>query len=160
MTSTEPRNGQRWDDPVLAGALRRVRRHTSRARRRRCWAGLAAVVALLGAAGGAGALIGRNTGPRPVTSVVVAATDGPTGAGLTVTAVPMSWGTRLDVRLTGIAAGTPCRLSVRSTGGASDWVGSWLAGEPTTIATAVPVGELAEVSVRVDGGPLLRATVR
>jgi anti-sigma factor RsiW len=105
------------------------------AQRRRVtrWRNLAAAAAVVIVAGGAAAGAVSLTGsaaPRPPAAVAghwerVQATDPATRAHLVVRYAAQSWGTRLDVSVTGIPAGTTCQFWVLGSHGHRWQSGGW-----------------------------------
>ncbi|ONI66820.1 anti-sigma factor [Kribbella sp. ALI-6-A] len=134
-------------DLLLQRTLRQVRQESARTRTGRgavaTTVSIAAVAAVLAAAGGV--LIGRNAGPdqplavpEPTPSASSSAVPGTrfassvdpsTGARLTVRVEPASGFVRVNVAVTGLPAGEPCRLIVVGKDGRRETAGSWLVSE-------------------------------
>jgi hypothetical protein len=103
-------------------------------RRIRRWRGLAvaAAVALVAVAGGAAvtnALEPGGSGPAGQTQVTTwqkTSGTGPAGAHLTVRYRHKSWGTEMEVNVTGLRPGSVCEFQVTNKAGGKSVVGSWV----------------------------------
>lgn len=115
--------------------LRRVLREVAQERggsglRRRGVAVLAvtaAAVAVLAGGVSAGRLIDSPAPGQPAAAGVRASssTDAVSGAHMSVLAKPVSGGAKLDAHVTGVRAGTECRLYVVGLTGEREYVGGW-----------------------------------
>jgi predicted anti-sigma-YlaC factor YlaD len=128
----DPPTGEKAPDELLPPVLARM----AQARRVRRWrelAAAAAVVVLAVGAGAAGATLAQSSSATPPAGQVaaghswqtVASTDAATGVHLTVKYTPMSWGTLMSVRVSGIPAGTVCGFQVTDSGGRHWQAGGW-----------------------------------
>ena len=124
--------GETPPDHLLPSLLTR----TTQARRVRRWRELAAAAAVAVLALGAGAagasLLGSGPPAPPAahgqashTWHTVSATDGHTGATLTVKYASVHWGTMMTAQISGIPAGTVCQFQVTDTQGHHIVVGGW-----------------------------------
>jgi anti-sigma factor RsiW len=164
-------------DLLLQRTLRQVRQESARTRTGRgavaTTVSIAAVAAVLAAVGGV--LIGRNTGPdqplavpEPTPSASSSAVPGTrfassvdptTGARLTVRVEPASGFVRVNVAVTGLPAGEPCRLIVVGKDGRRETAGSWLVSEKgakqgTTLdgAALIDPGDVTAVMIENTSG--------
>jgi hypothetical protein len=130
-------------DPPADSALPRLLAQAARTRRIRRWLALGATAAAvvlaagsgIAAAGGFGAdRVRRPAGPlvaikARVSSQVAwetaAARNDLTGATATVRYAPAAFGTQLRVRVSGVAPGTTCELTVIGPGGYREIAGTW-----------------------------------
>ena len=151
--------GDQFDDYPPEELLHSLLARTTSVRRARRWRGLvaAAAVAVLALGGGAvtaNALQGHGGAPvaaqhwQKVTSV-----DASTGAHLTVKYTSMTWGTRMDVQVSGIEPGIVCQFQVTDSSGHRWTVGGWTAeayrhGNPWyPVSTSVRDGNLRSFAV-------------
>ncbi len=146
--------------PPLSVLLTRV----ARARQRRRYLGVAA--AAVAAVAVIAAWLGLRPLPQPPASEAPWWTDTVesvnlvTRAGAYVRYAPESWGTQLQVRVTGIAVGTRCQLWVTGSSGQQEDAGGWIA-EPGHQAmwhpASVPfaASKLRSFQVRADGKVLV-----
>jgi len=151
--------GDQFDDYPPEELLNSLLARTTSVRRARRWRGLvaAAAVAVLALGGGAiaaNALQGHGGGTvaaqhwQRVTSV-----DSRTGAHLTVKYTSMTWGTRMDVQVSGIEPGIVCQFQVIDSTGHRWTVGGWTAatyrhGNPWyQVSTSVRDGNLRSFEV-------------
>jgi predicted anti-sigma-YlaC factor YlaD len=117
------------DSPPGPDVGRLIGRVSVMRRRRRLAAAAAALLIGIAAAAGLHALQGR---PASTTTAVAHWTDidtgasATTGARATVRYAAERWGTELEVRVTGIPAGTRCQLRVVSAQGKSVAAGGWV----------------------------------
>ncbi len=114
--------------PPLSALLGRV----SRARRRRwCLTVAVALIAGFTAASALQALHAAAARPPaaavPRWAVTATGANPATGAWATIRGTAQPWGTELEVRVTGIAAGTRCQLQVTGPRGQNVTAGSWTA---------------------------------
>jgi putative zinc finger protein len=111
--------------PSLTGLGRRV----SRIRRRnRYLTAAAASVAGFAAAAGLHALFPAARTPAvaaPGRAVIAEGENQVTGAWATIRYATLPWGTKLEVQITGVAAGTRCQLEVTGPGGHDVAAGGW-----------------------------------
>lgn len=128
-------------------------------RRRRTWGVAAAAVTVAALAVAGGVVLGGTDSPATVVST--SATDPGTGVSGRVHVTPADSGSRLAFEVSGVAAGTTCRLVVVDTGGRRHAVSTWTAeydGEAAvTTSSTLPVSEVSAVQL-VDvasGEPLL-----
>jgi anti-sigma factor RsiW len=134
---------------------------------------LTAAVAALAVGLGAGAVVGRNTGPGTSASVAVgpnartlSALDPGTGAKLTAALTPAAGWVRVHATVTGVPAGTKCQLQVEGRDGtsllAASWVVSAVGEKQGTVldgSVLVPAADVAKVSVvTFSGQQLVTAT--
>jgi hypothetical protein len=128
---------------------------------RRRWVTLAAA-ALLVLTGG-GALAAELLRPEPSAVVMAAttwsATDPATGVRAEVRLRPQPEGTALGVDLTGVPAGTTCRLVVRARDGGSSTAASWAVDYTGSArvsgASPTPLGQVASLAVVTSTGRTL-----
>ena len=127
------------EDPELTGMpspemLTSLLGRTANVRRIRRWRGLAAAaaVALVAVAGGAAVTNALEpggsgaTGHTHVTSWQQTSGSGPAGAHLTVRYRHKSWGTEMEVNVTGLRPGSVCEFQVTDKAGGKSVVGSWV----------------------------------
>jgi hypothetical protein len=127
------------EDPELTGmpspeVLTSLLGRTANVRRIRRWRGLAvaAAVALVAVAGGAAVTNALEpggsgqTGHTQVTTWQKSTGTGPTGAHLTVRYRHKSWGTEMEVNVTGLRPGSVCEFQVTNKAGGRSVVGSWV----------------------------------
>jgi hypothetical protein len=127
------------EDPELTGMpspemLTSLLGRTTNVRRIRRWRGLAAAaaVALVAVAGGAAVTKSRVPGgsgharPAPVAAWQQASGTGAAGAHLTVRYLHKSWGTEMEVNVTGLRPGSVCEFQVTDKAGRKSVVGSWV----------------------------------
>lgn len=127
--STELREFEEPPAELLASLLREVSARRAAGR----WWGIvaaAAAVVLAAAVGVTGAhILARSTpGPAPIAvgrSETVSAYNPKTHVGAVVSYKATSWGTMMDVSVTGIPAGTVCQLWVVNSDGTKSPAGSW-----------------------------------
>jgi len=127
-----------------------VRRRRRDRRRRSVAAAAAAVVLVASGAGGALALTGRATS-GPAGSQTVSAADSSSGVRASVQLRARPWGTQLSVDISGVPAGTRCRLVALGAGGRQEMAGTWQVSYTGRAAvdgaTAIPRNELTAVQV-------------
>jgi len=142
-------------DRLLASA--RVER---RARKRRRWSVTIATAALVTAGAAAIALA---TASGPAHSVVIRTVDPTTHVEAAVTVTPRSWGSEVELELTGAYPDGHCSLLARATDGRTDIAASWVAsnqgGANVPAATAIRAGQLAEFDVITSSGRQLARIV-
>jgi hypothetical protein len=127
------------EDPELTGMpspemLTSLLGRTTNVRRIRRWRGLAAAaaVALVAVAGGAAVTNALEPGgsgharPAPVAAWQQASGTGAAGAHLTVRYRHKSWGTEMEVNVTGLRPGSDCEFQVTDKAGRKSVVGSWV----------------------------------
>lgn len=127
LESAELRDLEEPPAELLARLLKEVaaRRATGR------WRGiLAAAAAVLfaiasGVAGAHFLIPGGNGQPAPIAAEVVKAFNPVTGVTATVSYRPTSWGTAMDVQVSGVRAGTSCTMWVVKADGTRFPAGSW-----------------------------------
>ncbi len=128
-----------------------VRRRRRDSRRRTVAAAAAAVVLTASGAGGALALTASQQRSAPVGSQTVRAADPSSGVRASVQLRARPWGTQLTVNISGVPAGTRCRLVALGTGGRQEMAGTWQVSYTGSAdvdgATAIPRGELTAVQV-------------
>jgi len=126
--------------------LRRILREVAQegggsAMRQRGVAALAVTAAALAALAG-GVSVGRLAGaPAPAQpsdgltagARTSSATDVTTGARMNVLAKPVSGGAQLDAQVTGVRAGTECRLYAVGPAGEREYVGGWTMSERSNV---------------------------
>jgi hypothetical protein len=127
------------EDPELTGMpspemLTSLLGRTANVRRIRRWRGLAAAaaVALVAVAGGAAVTNALEpagspaAAPAHVTAWQQTTGTGPTGAHLTVRYRHKTWGTEMEVNVTGLRPGSVCQFQVKDKSGGHSVVGSWV----------------------------------
>jgi hypothetical protein len=132
------------EDPELTGMpspemLTSLLGRTANVRRIRRWRGLAAAaaVALVAVAGGAAVTNALEpggsepTGHTQVTTWQKTSGTGPAGAHLTVRYRHKSWGTEMEVNVTGLRPGSVCEFQVTNKAGGKSVVGSWVLWQGT-----------------------------
>jgi hypothetical protein len=114
-------------DPPDGGTLPRLLSRTARTRRTRRWLAAAATAAAVAVATGSGvaAASGLAAGARPIPWETFSARNDATLASATVRYAPAPWGARVEVRVSGIAPGTPCQLRVTGSHAQRRIAGSW-----------------------------------
>jgi hypothetical protein len=155
------------EDPELTGMpspeiLTSLLGRTANVRRVRRWRGLAvaAAVALVAVAGGAAvtnALEPGGSGPTGQTQVTTwqkTSGMGPAGAHLTVRYRHQSWGTEMEVNVTGLRPGSVCEFQVTNKDGAKSVVGSWVLWEGNAwypASTSLGEEDLSAFQVTIHG---------
>jgi hypothetical protein len=155
------------EDPELAGmpspeVLNSLLGRTANVRRIRRWRGLAAAaaVALVAVAGGAAVTTALEPGgsqpttPTNVTAWHQSSGTGPSGAHLTVRYRHKTWGTEMEVNVTGLRPGSVCQFQVTNKAGGKSVVGSWVSWQGTTwypASTWQAENELRAFQVTVNG---------
>jgi hypothetical protein len=157
--------GDQFDDYPPEELLHSLLARTASVRRARRWRGLvaAAAVVVLALGGGAAvtnALQGHGSGPAEHWHTVTAV-DARTGAHLTVKYVPKTWGTMMDVQVSGIEPGIVCQFQVTDSSGHRWTVGGWTASTYRRtlwypLSTSVRDGNLRSFQV-TSGGQVLAA---
>jgi anti-sigma factor RsiW len=160
------------DGEILLGrTLQQVRRERGRqdTRRRLLWAAAAVVIGSGVLAGGTVAgleLASRRSAASGVAAAgdrTGAATDGATGATMSVAVRPAAGWVRVHAEVGGVPAGEQCRLYVMARDGSRREAGSWLAGAGETTVDGAALLDPAEVTaVRVEtfaGQPLVTVAV-
>lgn len=109
--------------PQLSGGQPQRRERGRSGRPWRAVAAAACAAAVAGAAGGFW-LAPRNTGSQPAT-VTLSAANPASHVTATAALTATSWGTSIQLRLSGIPLNVPCRLIVRSRTGATEVAGVW-----------------------------------
>jgi len=123
------------DDLPSEELLHRVLGRAAAVKRARRWRGLAVAAAVAVLALGGGVVTANALRPSPPSDIsaraephswqTVSATDGRTGAKLTVKYASMAWGTMMDVRVTGLKSGIACQFEVTDSAGKHWVVGGW-----------------------------------
>jgi hypothetical protein len=144
---------------LLQKTLRQVREETrGRTRQRRTyWLAAAAVAGLLALAGGliAGRLTTSDvqltatpsaTSSTPPGTRTGSATDAGTGAFMSVTVRPAAGWVRVHADVSGVAAGSSCRLVVVSPDGTREQAGSWLTSADTAAVDGAALMDPASVA--------------
>jgi Putative zinc-finger len=155
------------EDPELTGMpspeiLTSLLGRTANVRRVRRWRGLAvaAAVALVAVAGGAAvtnALEPGGSGPIGHTQVTTwqkSSGTGPAGAHLTVRYRHQSWGTEMEVNVTGLRPGSVCEFQVTNKNGGKSVVGSWVLWEGNAwypASTSLGEEDLSAFQVTIHG---------
>jgi hypothetical protein len=129
--------------PEGSGLLRRTLSDVRGERRRRGLLWTLAAVAAVAVALAGGIVAGRSTSASPASgsappAAAVArsatATDPQTGTSMTVAVTPAAGWVRVHATLTGVPAGSQCRIYAVSADGARQQAASWLAGSgPMTV---------------------------
>jgi anti-sigma factor RsiW len=127
LESAELRDLEEPPAELLARLLKEVAARRSTGRWRGILAAAAAVVfAIASGVAGAHFLIPGSHSPAPnVAMETVSASNPVTGAAATVSYRSVSWGTAIDVKVTGIPAGTSCTMWVVKADGTRFPAGSW-----------------------------------
>jgi len=111
-----------------------------RSKERRSFANrFAGALALAAAAAVIGFVVAEDTGSEPAPAdFTLAAIDNATGVWAEVALTEVGWGTKIELRLTGVAAGESCRLVAVSADG-EEIAGNWMVppGDYTVIPGAV-----------------------
>ena len=155
------------EDPELAGmpspeVLNSLLGRTANVRRIRRWRGLAAAaaVALVAVAGGAAVTNALEPGgsqpttPANVTAWHQASGTGRSGAHLTVRYRHQTWGTEMEVNVTGLRPGSVCQFQVTNKAGGKSVVGSWVLWQGNAwypASTWLGEGNLSAFQVTVHG---------
>jgi anti-sigma factor RsiW len=154
-------------EPLLLNAL--LVRVTAIRRRSRLLAAAAAVVAAIAAASAVHAVHDATVRPpaavAPARAVTVQAANPATGIWAAVRYTAQPWGTELEVRVTGIAAGTRCQLLVTGSRGQVISAGGWnfaATRHPTWYPASVPVqaASLRRFAITADGTTLVTIPAR
>jgi hypothetical protein len=135
---------------------------TANVRRIRRWRGLAAAaaVALVAVAGGAAVTNALEpNGSQTTTSANVPAWQqtsgtGPQGAHLTVRYRHKTWGTEMQVNVTGLRPGSVCQFQVTNKAGGKSVVGSWVLWQGSDwypASTALGESHLSAFQVTIHG---------
>jgi Putative zinc-finger len=125
--------GDQFDDYPSEELLSSLLARTASVRRARRWRGLAAAAAVVVLALGGGAAVTNalqgHSGGQAVAEHwhKVTVVDPRTGAHLTVKYTPMTWGTMMDVQVSGIEPGIVCQFQVTDSSGHRWTVGGWTA---------------------------------
>jgi hypothetical protein len=125
--------GDQSDDYPPEELLHSLLARTASVRRARRWRGLVAAAAVVVLALGGGAVVTNalqgHAGGQAVAEHwhKVTAVDPRTGAHLTVRYAPMTWGTMMDVQVSGIEPGIVCQFQVTDSSGHRWTVGGWTA---------------------------------
>ena len=110
-----PVPGRRAVPPRRAPARGRGRRHLA-----------AAAAACLAAGGVAGGVwLSSGSGGRPAAAVTFAGTDSATHVSATATVTATSWGSSIQLQVSGLPENVECRLVVRSAAGQTEVSGVW-----------------------------------
>jgi hypothetical protein len=155
IESVDDERGQRQPPSLLlerllasAAAERRTRKHRRGAISIAC----AAIVT----AGAATTALANGSPPH---ATVVHAVDPSTHVDAAVTVSARSWGSALELQLSGAYPGGRCSLIARAEDGRTDVAASWVASKAGTAsvpgATAIPVDQLAELDVVTSNGSQL-----
>jgi anti-sigma-K factor RskA len=164
--STELREFEEPPAELLASLLCEVSARRAAGR----WWGIvasAAAVVLAVAVGVTGAhILARSTPAPPPVAVgrveTVSAYNPQTQVGAVVSYKATSWGTMMDVRVTGVPAGTTCQLWVVNIDGTRSPAGSWKVAYGHTHADYPGSAELAAKDVsqfQITSGPQVEVTV-
>jgi Putative zinc-finger len=135
---------------------------TANVRRIRRWRGLAAAaaVALVAVAGGAAVTNALEPGgsqpttPASVTAWHQTSGTGPSGAHLTVRYRHKTWGTEMEVNVTGLRPGSVCQFQVTNKAGGQSVVGSWVLWQGNAwypASTWLGEGNLSAFQVTIHG---------
>jgi len=114
-------------DPLQGGALPQLLGRTARARRvrRRLTVAAAVVAVFIAGVGGIAGQRALSATSSQIAWKTASARDAQTLASATVRYAAVGWGTELEVRLSGIAAGTACQLRVTGSGHQARIAGGW-----------------------------------
>jgi hypothetical protein len=150
---------------LLLRTVARVHRHAARAARLRLALLVVAVVLAGAVVTGAGMVLGRSMYPStpPVAERFVSATDPATHARLTAMLTSADGGTHIDISVTGLPAGTGCRLTVLGDGITLP-DGSWMIGpdggrKPVAESAWMPPTDITGLMVTTSNGLHLHARV-
>jgi hypothetical protein len=110
---------------------------------------------------GAGVTAAAMAGAKPAQTATVRAVDPKTHVNAVVKVTARSWGTQLQLQLSGAYPGGQCALVAHAEDGRVDTAASWVASDAGTAnvpgATAIPADQLAELDVvTADGWQLVR----
>lgn len=161
------------DERPPDGTLRSLLDRAAGLHRRRLWRRLAVTSAVAVIAAG-GALAGSHVlfpaGQPPASSALpwarsVSASNPRTGAGAAVRYVPQQWGLQLEVRVSGIPAGTTCELEVMNSRGREVAAGGWMVagGDPGAwymASSPFPVSDVRGFAVTAEGKALVRVPLQ
>jgi Putative zinc-finger len=155
------------EDPELTGMpppemLTSLLGRTANVRRIRRWRGLAAAaaVALVAVAGGAAVTNAlepngsRPSAPTNVTTWHQTTGTGPAGAHLTVRYRHKTWGTQMEVNVTGVRPGSVCEFQVTNKAGGHTVVGSWVLWQANAwypASTWLGEGDLSQFQLTIHG---------
>ncbi len=155
------------EDPELTGIpspemLTSLLGRTANVRRIRRWRGLAAAaaVALVAVAGGAAVTNALQpsgsppNAPANVTAWHQTSGTGPAGAHLTVRYLHKTWGTEMEVNVTGLRPGSVCEFQVTDKSGGHSVVGSWVLWQGNAwypASTWLGEGNLSAFQVTIHG---------
>lgn len=151
---------------VLAAGAELSRERRAR-RRRLVWASVAAAVVLL-VGGSVPVVLHRTAAPDTTVAsgvpVVVSGTDTATAVSATVTLVPRTTGTSLELALSGVEPGEQCQLVAVDASGhrevASTWVASYRGSAVVSGSTALPQSSIEQLVVEtLDGRTLVTVPV-
>jgi hypothetical protein len=140
-------------DPLAGSALPRLLSRTARTRRTRRWLAAAATAAAVAVATAGGvAASGGFGGHSSIPWETFSARNDVTLVSATVRYAPAPWGARVEVRVSGIAPGTPCQLRVTGSLGQRRIAGSWtiIRGEDGTwipASTSFPAASVTGFAV-------------
>jgi anti-sigma factor RsiW len=138
--------------------------------RRRRWVLTVAAAVITGIAAASGVQALHAATPRPpaaatawARAVTVQAANPVTGTWAAVRYTAQPWGTALEVRITGVAAGTRCQLLVTGSGGQKVAAGGWYftAGQHATwYPASVPLQAPSVRSFEITSGGKILVTIR
>jgi putative zinc finger protein len=127
LESAELRDLEEPPAELLARLLKEVAARRATGRWRGILAAAAAVIfAIASGVAGAHFLIpGSHGQPAPIAAEVVSASNPITGVSATISYRPVSWGTAMDVKVSGVPAGTSCTMWAVKADGTRFAAGSW-----------------------------------
>jgi hypothetical protein len=127
LESAELRDLEEPPAELLARLLKEVAARRATGRWRGILAAAAAVIfAIASGVAGAHFLIpGSHGQPAPIAAEVVRASNPVTGVSATISYRPVSWGTAIDVKVSGVPAGTSCTMWAVNADGTRFAAGSW-----------------------------------
>jgi hypothetical protein len=106
------------------------------------------VFAIASGVAGAHFLIpGGQSQPRPIAAEVVSASNPVTGVAATISYRPVSWGTAIDVKVSGIPVGTSCTLWAVKADGTRFPAGGWSVPDGSELADYPASSALQEKDV-------------
>jgi hypothetical protein len=140
--------GRQAVPPRRAPACGRTRRHLA-----------VAAAACLAAGVTGGVWLSSGSGERPATMLTFAGTDSATHVSATATVTATSWGSSIQLQVSGLPENVECRLVVRSAAGRTEVTGAWdaWAKGPVSIpgSTSWLPSDIASLEVTTSAEPLV-----
>jgi len=160
IAADDPNGSGHDQSNVLLDRLLAAARIERRARRRRRWTVTIATAAAVIVGAAAIALVNTS---NPARSVVLRTFDPTTHVDAAVTVTPQTWGSEVELTLSGVYPDGHCSLIARSTDGRTDTAASWVASNSGSArvpaATAIRMDQLAEFDVVTSSGRQLARIV-